>query len=167
VINPAIATVDSTHPAGSESSNIQAVLEDTLITALRQKSGTDERMGDYVKAIIDYANAGYVNKRPDSRFDYSDFRRLLKPADFMGHVLVVIEEEYMQQYVGCCVSPGISVTLRLKSNGNDLDAFAKRNGCSISRDTEDLFTAPPHIPDAPIGTYATLECKERDLADSN
>lgn len=138
-------------------------LQDALIAALRQKPGTSERIGSSRDAIMGYANAGYVNKQPDYRADYSDYRTLKKPAKFMGHTLVSIEEEYMQKYVGCCVSPGMSVTVRISPTGDDLDTFASKNGCSVSRDTDDYYSTDMGLPKAPKGTYASLNCKERDI----
>lgn len=137
-------------------------LQDAMIAALRQKPGTSERIGNSADAIIGYVNAGYVNKLPDSRADYSDYRILKKPAKFMGHTLVAIEEEYMQEYIGCCVSPGMSVTLRISPTGDDLDKFASMNGCSVSKHNGEGL-AEMGLPNAPKGTYATLDCKERDL----
>ena len=144
--------------------NADEDLQDALIAALRQKPGTSERIGSPADAIMGYANAGYVKKQPDSRSDYSDYRILKKPAQFMGHTLVAIEEEYMQEYVGCCVSPGMAVTVRISPTGDNLDTFASKNGCSVSRDTDGHYSIDViGLPKAPEGTYATLDCKERDL----
>ena len=144
--------------------NADTELQAALIAALRQKPGTDELIGSSGDAILAYANAGYVAKEPDFRADYSDYRVIKKPALFMGHNLVAIEEEYMQEYVGCCVSPGMAVTVRVSPSGEDLDAFASRSGCSVSRDSDDYYSsADIGLPKAPKGTYVTLSCKERDL----
>ena len=140
-------------------------LQETLISALRQKPGTSERMGSSSDAIMGYANAGYINKHADLRADYSDYRILKKPASFMGHTLVAIEDEYMQEWVGCCVSPGMSVTVRVSPAGDDLETFASKNGCRVSKDTDDYYSDDMGLPKAPKGTYATLNCKERDLVE--
>ncbi|MGV8942146.1 MAG: hypothetical protein ACOH1P_11565 [Lysobacter sp.] len=143
-------------------------LQAALIAALRQKPGTAERIGSSADAIMGYVNAGYTGKKPDSRSDYSDERILKKPAQFMGHTLVAIEEEYMEEYVGCCVSPGMAVTVKLNPNGENLDAFAAQSGCSVSRDTDAYYSADDiGLPPAPRGTYATLACKERDLKEGS
>ncbi len=148
----------------SSSSKDSASLQDSLINALRRKAGSTERMGDSRIAILGYVNAGYVSKQPDQRVDYSDYRVLKKPADFMGHTLVAIEEEYFDEWIGCCVSPGMAVTVRLNSGGQDLADFASKSGCRLSLDSEEFSSVPDHlVPKLPKGSYATVTCKERDL----
>ncbi|TCZ85027.1 hypothetical protein [Lysobacter sp. N42] len=141
-----------------------AALEHVLLKALRMKPGTQERgiePGEAVKAFID---AGLVARAPDYRADYSDYRRLRSPIPFLGHELLALDEEYMAEYVGCCVSPGMAVALRLRPGGADLDAFAREAGCSVDRDTDGLSLIDAFdLPAAPKGTYAAIKCKERDL----
>lgn len=167
-----IAQIDTETKPISQTTNepaqnkMEKDLQDALIAALSQKPGTKERLGNAADAILGYVNAGYAKIQPDHRWDYSDYRILTKPTTFMGHTLVAIEEEYMREWVGCCVSPGISVTVRISQNGDSLDAFASKNGCSVSRDTDEYYYPKAEdigLPAAPKGTYASLDCKERDL----
>ena len=74
-------------------------LESGLTSALRLKKGTTERIGNSGKAIQAYMREGIVNKKPNQRADYTDYYLVNKPAKFMGHDLIVIEEEYMSQYL--------------------------------------------------------------------
>ncbi|HZX80853.1 MAG TPA: hypothetical protein VFE72_07880, partial [Lysobacter sp.] len=88
-----------------------------------------------------------------------------RPATLLGHELVALDEEYMIEHIGCCVSEGLAVALRLRAGGDDLDAFAKANGCSLQPDADSyaldrLFELG--LPKAPAGTYAVLQCKSRD-----
>ncbi|MCV5180115.1 hypothetical protein OFC21_32355, partial [Escherichia coli] len=76
-------------------------------------------------------------------------------------------EEYMVEHIGCCVSEGMAVALRLRPDGEDLDAFARSNGCSLQPEAdsytlEQLFLLG--LPKAPAGTYTVLQCKARDAA---
>jgi hypothetical protein len=146
------------------STTVDALIEADLVNALRQKPGAMERIGDSGRAIRGYINSGYVTKKPTERSDYSDYRILQKPAYFMGHALVAIEEEYFQKWIGCCVSPGMAVTLKITGTDADLKAFAAKNGCSIDMDSEEFTNVPLQLlPKQPKGTYATLSCKERDF----
>lgn len=50
---------------------------------------------------------GFIAKKPEvSRYDYNDVFRIKKPLNFMGQSVVAVSDEYMSQYVGCCVSEG-------------------------------------------------------------
>lgn len=83
----------------------------------------------------------------------------------MGHTLMVIEEEYMTKYIGCCVSPGVGITVKINGSTKNLEAFAKENGCRLS-DDEDIQYVFSHTLNSklnfPEGTYASLSCRERD-----
>lgn len=139
-------------------------LESGLIHALQLKKGTTERVGTSGKAIAAYMREGYIGKHPDQRADYTDYYLLKKPASFMGHELVLIEEEYITQYIGCCVSPGAGVTVKVRGNTKKLQAFARAQRCTL--------TAPVDVQHAlndvaiktrmPKGHYASLSCRERD-----
>lgn len=140
-------------------------LESGLTDALRLKPGTTQRLGDAGKAIRAYMQAGLVPKRRNQRADYTDYYLLTAPAKFMGHDLVVIEQEYMSKYVGCCVSPGAGVSLRAVGSTNNLQRFAEANGCGFTEHVklqEDLKNYGIGLT-LPAGNYLTLSCRERDI----
>lgn len=148
-------------PESSISNN--SALESALLNAMRLKPGTLERLGDSGKAIAAIANAGFVNLKPDERVDYSDYRIVRKPFFVLGQELVVIDEEYFDVYVGCCVSPGVAITVKISGSLDQIQNFAQENRCTLSRDSDEYYLEPQiSIPDAPKGTYAQLSCKERD-----
>ncbi|MBB5368270.1 MULTISPECIES: hypothetical protein [unclassified Janthinobacterium] len=139
-------------------------LEDSLIHALQLKPGTNERSGYSGKAIQAYKQAGLVGRRPNQRFDYTDYYLVAKGASFLGHELVLIEEEYITQYIGCCVSPGVGVTVKVNSSTKNLAAFAKANHCTLL-DPVDLNHALRDVAIQarfPKAHYASLSCRERD-----
>jgi hypothetical protein len=141
----------------------ETFLNETLIEALQIKPGTSERRLESSKAIIAFAKAGYVNLKPDERIDYSDYRLLKKPVILFGQEIVVIDEEYFDGYIGCCVSPGIAVTVKINGSLDKMKAFAAANQCKLSLDSDENYFGPQiPIPSAPPGTYAKLSCKERD-----
>ncbi|MGX9781546.1 hypothetical protein [Janthinobacterium lividum] len=140
------------------------VLESGLIHALQLKKGTTERVGTSGKAIAAYMREGYIGKHPDQRADYTDYYLLKKPASFMGHELVLIEEEYITQYIGCCVSPGAGVTVKVRGNTQKLQAFARAQRCTLT-DPVDVQHALNDVAiktRMPKGHYASLSCRERD-----
>lgn len=139
-------------------------LESGLIHALQLKKGTTERVGTSGKAIAAYMREGYIGKHPDQRADYTDYYLLKKPASFMGHELVLIEEEYITQYIGCCVSPGAGVTVKVRGNTQKLQAFASAQRCTLT-DPVDIRHALNEVAiktRLPKGHYASLSCRERD-----
>lgn len=160
---PATASAASA-PAQSSGDTAQSA----LLEALKLKAGTTERMASSGKAIQAFIANGAVGKAADTRADYSDYRLLKQALPFMGHELVALEEEYMSEYVGCCVSPGIAATVKLQAGGEDLDAFAAANGCRVERDSDEYsdfsLLHELGLARAKEGSYATLSCKERDIS---
>lgn len=139
-------------------------LENGLASALHLKKGSSERVGTSGKAIQAYMQAGYIDAKPNLRADYTDYYLLNKPARFMGHELVMIEEEYMSRYIGCCVSPGAGLSVKVSGSLKPLAQFARVHRCSLN-DNADL---PGELASLGIrrklapGRYATLSCRERD-----
>ncbi|WP_402718901.1 hypothetical protein [Janthinobacterium rivuli] len=141
-----------------------AGLESGLTHALQLKKGTTARVGTSGKAIAAYMREGLISQRPQQRFDYTDYYLLKKPASFMGHELVLIEEEYITQYIGCCVSPGAGVTVKVRGNTQKLQAFASAQRCTLT-DPVDVQHALSEVAikaRLPQGHYASLSCRERD-----
>jgi len=142
-----------------------AEIEEGLINALRIKKSTRKRLGDSGKAIQAYMKQGIVNKKPNASIDYTDYYLVNKPASFMGHELLTIEEEYMTQYIGCCVSPGVGLSLRIVGDTKKLESFAQDNGCSLTKQ----FNLEKELGYLGIdaksneGEFALLSCRERDI----
>ena len=144
-------------------------LESGLRHALQLKRGTAERTGTSGQAIRAYMHAGLVSKAPQQRFDYTDYYLVNKPTPFLGHELVLIEEEYIDKYIGCCVSPGAGVTVKVHGSTHKLQQFARANRCTLT-DNVDLAheLREVAIKEAAIKAratkahYASLSCRERD-----
>lgn len=139
-------------------------LEAGLIHAMQLKPGTSERSGYSDKAIQAYMREGLLSKHPNQRFDYTDYYLVKKGAGFLGHKLVLIEEEYITQYIGCCVSPGVGVTVKVRGGSKNLAAFAKANHCTLL-DPVDIDHQLQEIAiktSFPKAHYASLSCRERD-----
>lgn len=153
--------------AAGSSSTLAAAdpgLENGLIQALHLKKGSTARVGTSGKAIQAYIREGYIGKHPDQRFDYTDYYLLKKPASFMGHEPVLIEEEYITQYIGCCVSPGAGVTLKVQGSTQKLQAFAIAQRCTLT-DPVDIRQALSEVAiqaRLPKDHDASLSCRERD-----
>ena len=150
--------------AGCASALADPGLESGLTHALHLKKDTTGRVGTSGQAIAAYVREGFVSKRPTQRFDYTDYYLLKKPATFMGHELVLIEEEYITQYIGCCVSPGAGVTVKVRGSTQKLQAFADAQRCTLT-DPVDIGQVLDEVAiknRLPKGHYASLSCRERD-----
>jgi hypothetical protein len=140
-------------------------LESGLISAMRLNKETRERVGNSGKAIQAYMREGYVNPKPNRRVGYTDYYLVKKPASFMHHELVMIEEEYMVEFIGCCVSAGVGVTLRVSGSTGNLEDFAEQNGCRVEpnvdfqQKAEDLWVKEK----VAKGNYVWVSCRERDV----
>ena len=144
--------------------NQEKALEEGLVNALRLKNGTSQRMADSGAAIQGYMRADLVGKKPNQRADYTDYYLVKNSSEFMGHDLLLIEEEYMTKYIGCCVSPGAGVTVKVNGSTSNLVAFARQNKCSFTDNVNirDLLAGLGIKSKIPAGRYATLSCRERD-----
>lgn len=141
-----------------------SALEAGLLDAMRYDARRMERVAPSGPALQAYIRDGYVDLKPSVRADYTDYRLLKKPASLMGHPLVVIEEEYMTAYVGCCVSEGVGATVRIAGDTARLKAFAERNACGYQEGVDPGAELKRFgvANDLPKGRYASLSCRERD-----
>ena len=139
-------------------------LESGLLHAMQLKKGTTERTGTSGQAIRAYQHAGLVSKTPRQRADYTDYYLLKQPATFLGHELLLIEEEYITQYIGCCVSPGLGVAVKVRGGTQNLEKFAQAHRCTLT-DNVDLAHELREVAiknRLPKAHYASLSCRERD-----
>lgn len=142
-------------------------LESELINSMRLKHESEDldRLGDSGKAIRAYMKAGFVNNRPNERLDYTDYYVLKKPTSFMGHQLIIIEQEYMTTNIGCCVSPGVGVTILANGSIENMKRFAKANGCSVNEgiNIQESFKNIGFNIGPQRGLFVELSCRERDI----
>lgn len=120
---------------------------------------------DFLKFEI--LKQGFIAKKANiSRADYNDIYKLKKPYQFMGQNVVLISDEYMSEYVGCCVSEGWGAVFKQTSNLKLIKQFAKTNQCKISPIEQDRTYYGFKITLLPKGNYYELSCRERDLDES-
>jgi len=148
------------------------LLENNLLSTLKLKLnefGDIERNGNHGQAIRSYMNKGYIDKKPTVyRADYVDYYVLKKPAYVLGHELKVIEEEYMSEYIGCCVNEGVGVVLKLTGSMQKLENFAQENQCVVEPIDYDyyyeslgIFNAIPEK-----GVFVEMSCRANDIQGS-
>jgi hypothetical protein len=154
--------------AAPASANPQAVADDAalaagLVGAMRLNADRTERFAEPGEAIRAYIKAGYVRLKPELRDDYTDYRVVQLPAKFFGQELLVIEEEYLSKFIGCCVNEGVGVILRLTTDLAPLKQFAAANGCSMRDTRADVVEILQKLKVKPIdGELVRLSCRTRD-----
>ncbi|MFZ6735234.1 hypothetical protein ACO0LG_25165 [Undibacterium sp. Ji42W] len=150
--------------SSSSSLAAESALESQLVNALKIKQNTEVRQTKSRPVIQAYQQAGILSKKPDQRADYVDFYLVRKPANFMGHKLVLLEEEYMDTYVGCCVSPGLGLVLQVEADTRPLQDFAEKNACTFKSHADVFDTLKTYgiRHTLPKADYASLSCRERD-----
>lgn len=108
---------------------------------------------------------GFIAKKPEvSRYDYNDVFSIKKPLKFMGQSVVAVSDEYMSEYVGCCVSEGWGAVLSKTADLDALQQFAKKNQCTLAARAKDETDYYSHsLKRRPQAEYYELSCRERDL----
>jgi hypothetical protein len=146
--------------AGSAS---EAELEMGLVQALRPVPDF-RRQENAGKAIRAYKAAGILPLRP-VRSDYTDYYLVTRPTKFLGNELVLVEEEYLIKYIGCCVNQGAGVYVRVVSTTDPLEKFARENMCrfDVYEDAKAVLAEKINFPaKLPAGRYASLRCHAND-----
>lgn len=141
-------------------------LAEGLADAMRLDKTKQHRAAGSGEAIQNYIAAGYLARKPNVRADYTDYWWLKKPAPFMGHELVMIGEQYMSKWIGCCVDPGLDVVVKIDGSTARLEQFARENKCSIDTNTDLRGPArDSHIAITSLakGRYAMLSCHESTI----
>lgn len=137
-------------------------LVEKLLVALRPVP--DFKRQENAGAVIrEFKAEGLIPFRPQ-RIDYTDYYLLLQPLPAFGQDLILIEEEYMLKFVGCCVSEGAGLVLRIVGDLRPLEEFAKANQCRVEEyKSEAQLKEFTHIRfSVPLGRYAALSCRVRD-----
>ncbi|WP_448761385.1 hypothetical protein [Acinetobacter tandoii] len=109
---------------------------------------------------------GFIAKKPEvSRYDNNDVFSIKKPLKFMGQSVVAVSDEYMSEYVGCCVSEGWGAVFSKTADLAALQQFAKKNECTLAARAKDETDYYSHsLKRRPQAEYYELSCRERDLA---
>ena len=149
---------------GAEATYAQTREEALLREAMNLGATQETRLKEPGEAIRAYIKAGLVKRKPDAAADYVDYRRVEKATTLFGHRLVVLEEEYMTTYIGCCVNPGLGLVVEVAGDTTELDAFLAANKCRKNQPSgpADSMAQAGFTPE-PGKTYAYVSCRENDM----
>lgn len=118
------------------------------------------------KSLSQLKEQGFVSQKPQiSRSDYNDIYQFKKPLTFLNQSVMLVSEEYMSQYIGCCVSEGWGAVFKVSNDYGDLKKFADDNYCSLEEiknpSQEDYYGFPYRK--LGKGKFVELSCRARDI----
>ena len=140
-------------------------IENQLADSISFKSNTKEREKSSSDIIKIFKDSNIISQSPNSRVDYTDYYITNSPMKFIGHDIILIEEEYMDKNIGCCVNPGFGFSLKINEDISNLVNFSKNNGCSFEKNltlSEKLKSLDINY-NLPQGDFAYLSCRENDI----
>lgn len=140
-----------------------AELEQKMLQALRPVPNF-KRQENAGAVIREYKAAGVLPSWPTARVDYTDYYLAIHPTTFLANELVLVEEEYMTKFAGCCVDEGAGVFVRITSDTATLEKFARKNLCRVDQypSEKDVLAEINVRTSLPTGRYASLRCHVRD-----
>jgi hypothetical protein len=137
----------------------QAFSERSLLAAMEART----EYGEPLRAL---KRDGYLSARPQNRSNYDDFYRPLRAFRVMGAKVVVVQENYLGRYVGCCADPGIGLYFESADVAtlNGIRDFATTNKCIYLQGNALIA---PELPRAFLRFkantfYAMLRCSDGD-----
>lgn len=92
-------------------------------------SQENNNLKDFIKSL-EKENIIAENKK--DRFDYSDYYIFKDKYVFLDVNILVLEHEYMKDWVGCCVDPGIALYVSSEKDPIALREFSNKANCELS-----------------------------------
>ncbi|TCM65212.1 hypothetical protein EC844_11550 [Acinetobacter calcoaceticus] len=126
-----------------------------------------EGAGSQIKDFKTLKAQGFLTQKPQvARVDYNDIYKLQKPLQLLGQEVSYLSLEYMDEYVGCCVSEGWGAVVKKTSHIDALQKFANAQQCTFKPfDPKQSNYYSVKINPAPKAEYFELSCRERDIQD--
>ncbi len=150
----------SASPMAAEISNEEKVLQGAMMLRSRDPYAREVGSGEAIGVLI---KSGFLKRKPFQRADYVDYRALKKPMKFLGHSVLLIEEEYLVEWIGCCVNVGIGMVIEESGDTAGLEGFVKANQCR--KEGEDYWKGSLENsglkPKAGV-KYSYISCREKD-----
>ncbi|PTL76717.1 hypothetical protein [Vitiosangium sp. GDMCC 1.1324] len=118
---------------------------------------------DEQKAIAHALVAAKVIGKPFVREDYSSFYTPLSDIELFGRKVLAVEYEYIEEWIGCCVTNGFAVLLP-NTPGDDaaLDRFARENNCKVRVGKDVIYVPGAWDSQNEAGKFIQLSCKDSD-----
>lgn len=142
--------------------------EQAVISLLKASPEKVQPSSETQKALETLKQHDIIKNEPDIVADYNHIYIANKQLPVLGGVLLALDHEYLEDWIGCCVNLGVALALQVKKDKHDSSAlvsFARENHCTVkpfeqSFMTKDLKEAPfDHLKKEDIWV---LSCKLSD-----
>lgn len=152
-------------PSSENKTTEHTKIESQFIDGINFKPGTKERGKTSSDIIKIFKDANVISQDPNKRLDYTDYYIANIPVNFIGHNILLIEEEYMTENIGCCVNPGFGFSVKTNGDIKNLEEFSNKNGCTLENNSalSEKLTNLEINYDLPQGEFAYLSCRENDI----
>nr|WP_320166027.1 hypothetical protein [uncultured Methylophaga sp.] len=108
--------------------------EQAVISLLKASPENVQPSLETQKALEMLKQHGIIKNEPDIVADYNHIYIANKQLPVLGGVLLALDHEYLEDWIGCCVNPGVALALQVKKDKDDssaLASFAKENHCKV------------------------------------
>jgi len=108
--------------------------EQAVISLLKASPENVQPSLETQKALEMLKQHGIIKNEPDIVADYNHIYIANKQLPVLGGVLLALDHEYLEDWIGCCVNPGVALALKVKKDKDDssaLASFAKENHCNV------------------------------------
>jgi len=120
-----------------------------------------------LEVVTQLKQAGVFDQKPNFEGDYYHFYYPRKDIKIFGATLIAFDHEYLIEYVGCCVNPGVALILKKNElfDEKEIEGFAKANSCKVKKIHE------IYLPDSVVSElnitknkseFVALSCKQSD-----
>lgn len=109
---------------------------------------------------------GLISNKPTiSRADYNDVYQFKKQYQFLGQNFVLLFDEYMLEYAGCCVNEGWGAVFAKHSDLKQIQQFAQKNQCKVEKmNLDSKYYYGYEVKKLPKNKeYYELSCRADDL----
>lgn len=141
---------------------------EALISLLKTSPEKIQQASENLKELDTLKKLGVINATPDLIADYNHIYIAKKQVPVLSGTFLALDHEFLDNYIGCCVNPGVAVVLHMEKEGADLsavDQFAKENVCTVT--PFELSPMTKEVEEAIFHNFkkeniVVLSCKLRD-----
>ena len=117
--------------------------EQAVISLLKASPEKVQPSSETQKALETLKQHDIIKNEPDIVADYNHIYIANKQLPVLGGMLLALDHEYLEDWIGCCVNPGVALALQVKKDKHDSSAlvsFARENHCTVKPFEQSFMT---------------------------